>query len=57
MWQAEIGVKYPAKGIAYGTTASEAMAKAKVLALRVLAARLEHNEAGSQAISILTPAA
>lgn len=43
--------------LAYGTTASEAMAKAEVLALRVLADRLEHNEAGPQAISILIPAA
>jgi predicted RNase H-like HicB family nuclease len=32
--------------LAYGATAAEAMAKAEVLALRVLAERLEHNEAG-----------
>jgi len=32
--------------------AEEAMAKAQVLALRVFAERLEHNETGSQAISI-----
>lgn len=32
--------------LAYGATASEAMAKAEVLALRVLAERLEHNESG-----------
>ncbi len=32
--------------LAYGATADEAMAKAEVLALRVLAERLEHNEAG-----------
>ncbi len=38
--------------LAYGTTANEAMAKAEVLALRVLADRLEHGEAGPQAISI-----
>jgi predicted RNase H-like HicB family nuclease len=31
--------------LAYGATADEAMAKAEVLALRVLADRLEHNEA------------
>ena len=38
--------------LAYGATAEEAMAKAEVLALRVLAERLEHNEAKPQAISI-----
>jgi predicted RNase H-like HicB family nuclease len=43
--------------LAYGATATEAMAKAEVLALRVLAERLEHNEAGPQSISIAIPAA
>ena len=43
--------------LAYGATAAEAMAKAEVLALRVLAERLEHNEAGPQSISIAVPAA
>lgn len=43
--------------LAYGATASEAMAKAEVLALRVLAERLEHNESGPQSISIAVPAA
>jgi predicted RNase H-like HicB family nuclease len=38
--------------LAYGTTADEAMAKAEVLALRVLAERLENNEAKPQSISI-----
>ena len=38
--------------LAYGATADEAMAKAEVLALRVVAERLEHNEAGPQPISI-----
>lgn len=38
--------------LAYGTTADEAMAKAEVLALRVLADRLEHKEAKPQSISI-----
>ena len=38
--------------LAYGATAHEAMAKAEALALRVLAERLEHNEAGPQHISI-----
>ena len=38
--------------LAYGATADEAMAKAEVLALRVLAERLEQNESGPQPISI-----
>ena len=38
--------------LAYGATADEAMAKAEVLALRVLAERLEHGEAKPQSISI-----
>jgi len=38
--------------LAYGVTADEAMAKAEVLALRVLAERLEHNEVKPQSISI-----
>jgi predicted RNase H-like HicB family nuclease len=38
--------------LAYGATADEAMAKAEVLALRVLAERLEHDETGPQPISI-----
>jgi len=38
--------------LAYGATPDEAMAKAEVLALRVLAERLEHNEAKPQSISI-----
>ncbi|MCL4688484.1 MAG: type II toxin-antitoxin system HicB family antitoxin [Burkholderiales bacterium] len=37
--------------LAYGTSANDAMAKAQVLALRVLAERLEHNETGPQAIT------
>jgi predicted RNase H-like HicB family nuclease len=43
--------------LAYGSTASEAMAKAQVLALRVLAERLEHSESGPQSISMAVPAA
>ena len=43
--------------LAYGSTAKEAMAKAEVLALRVLAERLEHGEAQPLDISILLPAA
>lgn len=38
--------------LAYGATSEEAMAKAQVLALRVLAERLEHGETGPQSISI-----
>ena len=37
--------------LAYGPSANEAMAKAQVLALRVLAERLEANETGPQAIT------
>ena len=43
--------------LAYGATASEAMGRAQVLALRVLAERLEHNESGPQSISMAVPAA
>jgi predicted RNase H-like HicB family nuclease len=35
--------------LAYGASANDAMAKAQILALRVLAERLEHNETGPQA--------
>ena len=38
--------------LAYGASADEAMAKAEVLALRVLADRLEHKEAKAEPISI-----
>jgi predicted RNase H-like HicB family nuclease len=37
--------------LAYGTSADDAMARAQVLALRVLAERLENNETGPQAIT------
>jgi predicted RNase H-like HicB family nuclease len=43
--------------LAYGATPDEAMAKAEVLALRVLAERLEHDESGPQSISIAVAAA
>lgn len=43
--------------LAYGSTQDEAMAKAEVLALRVLAERLEHAETGPQPISIAIAAA
>ncbi|GIL05380.1 type II toxin-antitoxin system HicB family antitoxin [Betaproteobacteria bacterium PRO7] len=38
--------------MAYGSTAEEAQAKARVLALRVLAERIEHGEARPVDISI-----
>jgi predicted RNase H-like HicB family nuclease len=38
--------------LSYGATREEAMAKAEALALRVLAERLDHGEAGPQPISI-----
>ena len=38
--------------LAYGATAQEAMAKVQALALRVLAERLENEEAGPQSITI-----
>jgi predicted RNase H-like HicB family nuclease len=37
--------------LAYGDSRDEAMARAQVLALRVIAERLEHNEAKPQSIS------
>ena len=43
--------------LAYGATANEALSKAEVLALRVLAEQLEHNEAKPQALSISISAA
>jgi predicted RNase H-like HicB family nuclease len=43
--------------LAYGASANEAMAKAEVLALRVLAEQLEHGEAKPLSISISLPAA
>lgn len=43
--------------LAYGSTAEEAARKAEILALRVLAERLEHNESKATDISIsLVPA-
>lgn len=43
--------------LAYGSTRDEAIAKAQVLALRVLAERLEHAESESESISISVAAA
>jgi len=39
--------------LAYGTTPEEASTKAEILALRILAERLEHAEPGPAQISIL----
>ncbi|MES2319693.1 MAG: type II toxin-antitoxin system HicB family antitoxin [Pseudomonadota bacterium] len=41
--------------LAYGRSANDAMAKAQVLALRVLAERLEHAEAVPVTINIAVP--
>jgi predicted RNase H-like HicB family nuclease len=43
--------------LAYGNTSDEALARAEVLALRVLAERLEHGEARPVDISITLAAA
>jgi predicted RNase H-like HicB family nuclease len=43
--------------LAYGASANEAIAKAEVLALRVLAEQIEHGEAKPSNISISLPAA
>ena len=43
--------------LAYGATPDDAMARAEVLALRVLAERHEHNETGPHPISIAIAAA
>ena len=43
--------------LAYGDSAEQATAKAEVLALRVLAERLEHNETRAFNISISIPKA
>jgi len=43
--------------LAYGATADEAMAKAEILALRVLAERLEHGESRAHSIKISVDAA
>jgi predicted RNase H-like HicB family nuclease len=43
--------------LAYGSTADEAMSKAEILALRVLADRLEHGESRPHSISFNVAAA
>ena len=39
--------------MAYGTTSEQAVARAQALALRVLADRLEHGEAGPEPVRVL----
>lgn len=43
--------------LSYGTSADDAMARAEVLALRVIAERLEHGETRALEINISLPAA
>jgi len=43
--------------MAYGTTAKEAMRKAEALALRVIADRLDHDEAEPQSVQFALSAA
>ncbi|MBD8528299.1 type II toxin-antitoxin system HicB family antitoxin [Pseudomarimonas arenosa] len=43
--------------LVYGATQSEAMARAEVLALRVLAERIERSESGPEPVAITFPAA
>ena len=54
-WLAEV-LELPGV-MAYGETALEAVSRAEVLALRVIAERLEHNESNPLPISISIPAA
>ncbi|MBM5799124.1 MAG: type II toxin-antitoxin system HicB family antitoxin [Cyanobacteria bacterium M_surface_7_m2_040] len=54
-WLAEV-MELPG-ALAYGTSATEAMAKAEALALRALAEQLEQGEAAPRDISIVVPAA
>jgi predicted RNase H-like HicB family nuclease len=42
--------------LVYGATRDEAMSRAQVLALRVIAERLEHGEASPEPINITIPA-
>jgi predicted RNase H-like HicB family nuclease len=43
--------------LAYGPTREQAMTRVEILALRVIAERLEHGESGPQSISISLAAA
>ena len=54
-WLAEVPA-FPGT-LCYGATRSEAVAHVQALALRVLAERLEHNEASTEALTITFHAA
>jgi predicted RNase H-like HicB family nuclease len=54
-WLAEV-IELPGV-MAYGTTSMEAVSRAEVLALRVIAERLEHNESRPLPINISIPIA
>lgn len=54
-WLAEV-LELPGV-LAYGATSEEAVSKAEVLALRVIAERLEHNESRPFPINISIPLA
>lgn len=54
-WIAEV-VELPGV-LAYGASQDEAVARAQALALRVIADRLEHDEAGSEYLNITFDAA
>ena len=54
-WIAEV-LELPG-AMAYGASADEARAKVQALALRVVADRLEHGEAGSELVDICFAAA
>ena len=54
-WLAEV-LELPGV-MAYGSTPQEARARVQALALRVVADRLEHGEAGPDLVSISFPAA
>jgi predicted RNase H-like HicB family nuclease len=54
-WLAEV-IELPGV-MAYGATSTEAVSKAEVLALRVIAERLEHNESRPLSINISIPIA
>ena len=43
--------------MAYGATAAEAMGRAEILALRVIAERIEHNESTPVPINFVLPTA
>jgi len=54
-WIAEV-LELPG-ALAYGATPEEARARVQALALRILADRLEHGEAGPEALQIVFAAA